>query len=162
MTLAACTPEIRNAFYTDKSLAAITARATVIPKRARAKDGHWKVWENFIATFENVDAYLDGESQSVKLSFSKFLPRDSERGSLHPAGKLLEVDQWRSTYGPSERRLHWTTTCLDPRYTNTEKLHPAIGKLQRSYAKEDPPSTTSETNTTPTRAARSCCIPLLQ
>jgi hypothetical protein len=111
----------------------------VIPKRARAKDGHWKVWENFIATFENVDAYLDGESQSVKLSFSKFLPRDSKWGSLHPAGKLLEVDQWRSTYGPSERRLHWTTTCLDPRYTNTEKLHPAIGKLQRSYAKEDPP-----------------------
>ena len=29
--------------------------------------------------------------------------------------------------------------CLDPRCANTGRLHPAVGKLQRSYKKADPP-----------------------
>ena len=32
-------------------------------------------------------------------------------------------------------------TCLDPRYTNTGRLHPSIDRLQRSYRKDDPPPT---------------------
>ena len=41
--------------------------------------------------------------------FSKFLPRDSAPVSLPPAVDLSGVDQWRTTYGPSERRSHWMT-----------------------------------------------------
>ena len=47
-------------------------------------------------------------SQSSFL-FSKFSPRDSAPASLRPAVTLSGVDQWRTTYGPSVRRLHWTT-----------------------------------------------------
>jgi hypothetical protein len=71
MTLAASSPEVRDAFYADESTAAAAAHSSVVPKQAGTKDGHWKVWENFVATFEGVDPYLEGEPQSVKLSFLK-------------------------------------------------------------------------------------------
>jgi hypothetical protein len=32
-------------------------------------------------------------------------------------------------------------SALDPRYSNTGRLHPAISKLQKSYTKNDPPLT---------------------
>ena len=41
--------------------------------------------------------------------FSRFLPRDSAPVSLPPAVDLSGVDQWRTTYGPSERRSLWMT-----------------------------------------------------
>jgi hypothetical protein len=82
MTLAASSPEIRDAFYADESIAEAGACSSIVPKQAGAKDGHWKVWENFVATFEGVDPYLEGEPQSVKLSFLKVLATQICSGAI--------------------------------------------------------------------------------
>ena len=48
-------------------------------------------------------------SQSSFL-FSKFLLHESAPEKSLPAVNLSEVEQWRTTYGPSERRSLWTTS----------------------------------------------------
>ena len=60
---------IRDQFRTDLSIAEAEATATVIPWGARTKDGHWRVWEMFIATFKGVNPYLTELSPPIKLHF---------------------------------------------------------------------------------------------
>jgi hypothetical protein len=51
----------------------------------------------------------ENPSQSSFL-FSKFLLHKSAQEQSLPAVNLSKVEQWRTTYGPSERKLHWMTT----------------------------------------------------
>ena len=54
---------------------------------------------------------MERRTQSSFL-FSKFSPLDSAPASLLPAVDLSGVDQWRTTYGPSARKYHWTARRL--------------------------------------------------
>jgi hypothetical protein len=139
-TLAASSPEIRDAFYADESIAAAAARSSIVPKQASTKDGHWKVWENFVATFEGVDPYLEGEPQSVKLSFLKVFATRIRLGAIAPSGQPVRgrtVEDYLWTVG--EEIALDDDSALDSRYSNTGWLHPAISKLQMSYTKDNPP-----------------------
>jgi hypothetical protein len=107
------------------------AHSSVVPKQAGAKDGHWKVWENFVATFEGVDPYLEGEPQSVKLSFLKVFATRIRSGAIAPSGQPVQgrtVEDYLWTIG--EEIALDDDSALDPQYSNTGRLHPAISKLQ--------------------------------
>ena len=107
------------------------ARASVIPKRAVTKDGHWCQWEAFISTFEGIDPYLGGQSHSVKLSFLEVFATRLRTSVIAPSSHPIRgqtVEDYLWTIG--EEIALDDETSIDPRYTNTGQLHPAIDKLQ--------------------------------
>ena len=137
-TLEACTPETRNAFRADLGIAEAEAGASVVPRRSRAQDGHWKVWEDFIADFDGVDVYLTKLNQHLKLHFLQVFATRLRRGLITPSGKPIrsrQVEDYLRTVGAEIADVDHQ----DPRLTPSGRLHNKISKLQRSYKKDDPP-----------------------
>lgn len=134
-----CALETAHAFRFDLGLAEEEAGSAVVSKRAKAKDSHWMVWENFIATFNGkVDPYLTRQPQRIKLHFLQVFATRLRRGIISPSGNPIrscQVADYLRTVG-SEIAL--VDENGDPRY-GSNGLHPRVGDLQRAYKKEDPP-----------------------
>jgi hypothetical protein len=78
MTLAASSPEIWDAFYTDESIAAAVARSSIVPKQAGAKDSHWKVWEP------------QRRTPVSQASFLKVFATQIRSGAIAPSGQPVQ------------------------------------------------------------------------
>ena len=131
----------RDAFLTDKRAAETAALSSVVPKRAAAKDGHWHVWETFIATFDGVDPYLNGLSKSAKLSFLEVFGHRLRQGFASPSGNTIRsrsVEDYLRTVG--EEIALVDDEGENPRMIAPNVIHPRIQDLQRSYTKADPPA----------------------
>jgi hypothetical protein len=140
MLLENCTPEARNAVLADLSVAEEEADAGVVPKRSKAKDGHWTVWETFIADLPGVDPYLTGLSKRTKLSLLQVFARRLRSGAIAPRSHSLRggsVADYVRTVGAEIALMDDEDG--DPRMSAPGVLHPRIENLQRSYNKADPP-----------------------
>lgn len=136
--LDSCTSETRDAFRRDLGIAEEEARAAVVPKRASAQDGHWKVWETFIATYHGIDPYLAKLSRQRKYDFLQVFATRLRRGIIAPGGNPVRgrtVEDYLRTVG-SEISL--VVDEGDPRF-GEDGLHPSIDRLQTAYRKKDPP-----------------------
>ena len=106
-------------------------------QRARTKDGHWRVWEMFIATFKGVNPYLTELLPPIKLHFLQVFTTCLQQGLIAPSSHPIwswQVEDYVRTIGEEIASVD-----TDPRLTASGALHNKIAKLQHSYKKQDPP-----------------------
>ncbi len=102
------------------------------------QDGHWQVWESFIANFDRVDVYLTRLSKNLKLHFLQVFATRLRRGLITPSGNPIrscQVEDYLWTIGMEITDVDYD----DPRLGAAGCLHAKISKLQQSYKKDDPP-----------------------
>ena len=136
--MASCPTPIRDAFRRDLGTAQAEARASVVPKRSRRKDAHWKKWEAYCAA-HGFDPYLRGTPQAARVSILQVYATRLRSGKLAPSNRSIKagtVEDYLRTVG---EEISFLGTDVDPRFTAQGLRVVALKNQATSYSKADPP-----------------------
>ena len=131
----ACPVETRDAFRADLCSAETARQSSVTPKRATAKDGHWRVWEQYCASL-GLGPYLQTVPEQLPV-LQVFAVR-LRSGVLSPSRRPLSargVEDYLCTVGEEISSLG----APNPRLDLAGNVVRPIQQLQRAWRLVDPP-----------------------
>jgi hypothetical protein len=129
-------PATRDAFLADLGLAHEKSRASVVPKRATAQDGHWDTWCEFCREFNLEPTLADLPDPVPILQVFATRLRDGRIAPSKNSIRSRSVEDYVRTVGQEIASLGSS----DPRVDAGGNITRRIRTLLAAYKKEDPPS----------------------
>jgi hypothetical protein len=131
-------PLTRDAFRSDLRLATAAVRARVVPSRARAATGHWKLWLTFCDTLR-IDPYLQETVAGFDgIPFLQVFAMRYRLGHIAPRGNAVRARTVEDALRSIAQEMA-AVGSADPRMNTFGKIDFRLTSLWRAWKQEDPP-----------------------
>jgi hypothetical protein len=131
-------PVEQDAFRRHLGLATAAVRARVVPSRARAATGHWKIWLNFCATL-HIDPYLQETIAGFDgIPFLQVFAMRYRLGDIAPSGNAVRARTVEDALRSVAQEMA-AVGAPDPRLNTFGKIDFRLTSLWRCWKQTDPP-----------------------